>query len=133
MKRFFAVFLGLCVVLSFTGCGGTEGNDGLGNGWVPERTMDLRYATQFQVEYYTGGYKLITLGDGSRFLVIPKGCERPKRIHRDIVSLYQPIENIYLAATAAMCLFDGMDRLDAIRLSSLKEEDWYIKNARTAM
>lgn len=133
MKRVFALFLVLWFVLSIAGCGSTEENDGLGNGWIPERTMELRYATQFQVDYYPGGYKLITLGDGSRFLVIPEGCERPKRIHRDIVSLYQPIENIYLAATAAMCLFDGMDRLDAIRLSSLKAEDWYIENARTAM
>ena len=101
--------------------------------WVPERRMELQFATQFQVDYYSGGYKLISLADGSKFLVVPEGCEVPASAPKDAVPLYQPIENIYLAATSAMCLFDALNRLDAITLSGSRAESWYIDNARKAM
>ncbi|MBQ2888269.1 MAG: ABC transporter substrate-binding protein [Firmicutes bacterium] len=134
MKR--CIYLCLMVVLLISilcGCGTTETGEGLGNGWQPERSMELQFATQFAVDYYQDGYKLISLNDGSRFLVIPEGAELPKGIAGDIVPLYQPIENIYLAATSAMCLFDALDRLDAIRLSGTRADDWHIENARLAM
>lgn len=99
----------------------------------PESSMETAYATQFSVDYYAGGYKLISLGDGSRFLVIPEGGSLPEGVDESIVPLYQPIENIYLAATSVMCLFDAMDRLDAVTLSGTEADGWYIENARTAM
>ena len=134
MKRCIALCLTIVLLLSLLcGCGTTEIEEGLGNGWEPERSMELQFATQFSVDYYQGGYKLISLADGSRFLVIPEGAELPKGISKDIVPLYQPLENIYLAATATMCLFDALDCLDAIRLSGTKEDDWHIENAQLAM
>ena len=134
MKRCIALFLTVTLLLSVLGgCGTVETKEGLGNGWEPERSMELQFATQFSVEYYQGGYKLISLADGSKFLVIPEGAELPKGISRDIVPLYQPLENIYLAATASMCLFDALDCMDAIRLSGTKEDGWHIENARLAM
>ena len=95
--------------------------------------MELQFATQFQVDYYAGGYKLISLADGSRFLVVPEGCQVPDAAPKDVVPLYQPLDNIYLAATSAMCLFDALNRLDAISLSGSRAESWYIDNARKAM
>jgi len=114
-------------------CRTTEMKEGLGSGWEPECSMELQFATQFSIDYYTGGYKLISLADGSRFLVIPDGSELPKGVAKDIIPLYQPLENIYLAATASMCLFDALERLDAIRLSGTREDGWHIENARLAM
>lgn len=131
MKRLAALFLAAALLLC--GCAPAETQEGLGNGWQPESTMELEYAHEFQVDYYRDGYKLITLGDGSCFLVVPEGGGVPEGIGEDIVPLYQPVENIYLAATAAMCLFDGLDRVDAIRLSGTKQEGWYIESARQAM
>lgn len=131
MKRLAAWLLIAATVLS--GCAAGNPGEGLGNGWQPEKTMELEYAHEFQVDYYQGGYKQISLADGSRFLVIPEGGKLPEGIAGDIVPLYQPIENIYLAATAAMCLFDGLGRADAIRLSGTKAEGWYIDSARRAM
>ena len=32
-----------------------------------------------------------------------------------------------------MCLFDALERLDAIRLSGTREDGWHIENARLAM
>ena len=122
----------LILALLLTGCAPAEPARTQSE-WVPERTMDLQYATQFQVDYYSGGYKLISLADGSKFLVVPEGCEVPASAPKDAVPLYQPIENIYLAATSAMCLFDALNRLDAITLSGSRAESWYIDNARKAM
>lgn len=122
----------LVLALLLTGCAGAQTVETRSD-WVPERSMELQFATQFQVDYYSGGYKLISLADGSKFLVVPKGCEVPESAPRDAVPLYQPIENIYLAATSAMCLFDALNRLDAITLSGSRAESWYIDNARKAM
>lgn len=116
-----------------SGCGSQEAPTGLGNGWEPEGSMDLEYATQFAVDYYAGGYKLLTLADGSRFLVVPQGADLPEGLAADIVPLYQPVEDIYLVATSAMCLFDALDSLSAIRLSGTKADGWYNDNARAAM
>lgn len=134
MRRCIALILIAALLLpALFGCETAEVTEGLGNGWEPERSMELLFAEQFSVDYYQDGYKLISISDGSRFLVIPEGAELPKGISKDIVPLYQPIQNIYLAAAASMCLFDALDRIDAIRLSGTKEEDWHIENARLAM
>lgn len=134
MRRCIAAGLAVVLLLSaLCACTAPQKQEGLGNGWEPESTMALDYATEFSVDYYPGGYKLLTLGDASRFLVIPEGADRPEGIGEDIVCLYQPVENLYLAATAAMCLFDGLERLDAIRLSGARAQAWYIPNARQAM
>ena len=122
----------LVLALLLTGCTGVN-TEQTQSDWVPERSMPLQFATQFQVDYYSGGYKLISLADGSKFLVVPEGCEVPASAPKDAVPLYQPIENIYLAATSAMCLFDALNRLDAITLSGSRAESWYIDNARKAM
>lgn len=131
MKKILSLLLCLTLLL-LPGCGKT-GQTGLGNGWEPEKTMELSYAEGFSVDYYPGNYKLITIQNGDRFLTVPEGSEVPRGISRDIVPLYQPLDRIYLAATSAMCLFDSLDRLDAIRLSGTKAEGWYIENARKAM
>lgn len=131
MRCLTALFL--CIVLLLSGCGQAVAQEGLGNGWEPVRSMELEYAHEFAVDYYEGGYKLITLGDGSCFLVIPENAEKPGGIAKDITPLYQPIENIYLVATSSMCLFDSLERLDAIRLSGTREDGWYIDNAGAAM
>lgn len=134
MKRITATLLIVCFVLSaMCGCTNKGEITGIGNGWMPTKTMELTYAKQFSVDYYEGGFKLITLADKSRFLVVPEGKDSPKGISRDITPIYQPVKNIYLAATSAMCLFDAMDRLDAIKLSGTKEDGWYIENAKKAM
>ncbi len=133
MKRFLSGML--CILLILTclpGCG-QETQEGLGNGWEPIDSMELLYAQCFSVDYYQEGYKLISIQDGGRFLVVPEGKEVPRGIARDIVPLYQPLNRIYLAATSAMCLFDALERLDAIRLSGTRQDGWYVESAVQAM
>ncbi len=134
MKKFIVLSLVLLMMLPvLSGCTSGEAEEGLGNDWEPVSRMELQFATQFEVEYYSDGYKLISLADGSRFLVIPEGKDLPRGIAKDIVPLYQPLENIYLAASASMCLFDALDCMDVIRLSGTKADDWHIENAQKAM
>ena len=132
-KRSFVLFLALCLLAAFFfGCAGNAKDSSSALPAVTD-TMPLSYASQFSVGYCEGGYKLITLGDGSRFLTVPEGKTAPKGLDASITPLYQPIGNIYLAATSAMCLFDSLNRLDAIRFSGTQADGWYIENAREAM
>ena len=132
--RFFAL-AAVCLLLFalLSGCKGQAAHAEIFSGAECLSSMELSFATQFSVDYYAGGYKLITLADGSRFLTVPEGAEAPRGLAADITPLYQPVRNIYLAATSAMCLFDSLDRLDAIRLSGTREDGWYVAHARERM
>lgn len=132
----------ICIVLILAllaGCASTvpavgQANDkGLGNGWQKERSMELKYAKNFSVDYYRGGYALISISDGSRFLTVPEGMDTPAGIDRDIVILKKPVDHIYLVATSAMCLFDALGSLGSIRMSGTDAGGWYVPNAKAAM
>ncbi len=100
---------------------------------VYEGSMELKYAENFSVDYYAGGYKLLTVKDGTKLLVIPEGKEIPEGVEEDIQIMQQPMENLYLVATAVMDIFDSLDAIDRIRLSGQKEGNWYIESANEAM
>jgi iron complex transport system substrate-binding protein len=136
--KFSAILLSVLIILTtfqLQGCtsSSTESEDKLGNGWEIESSMELLYAENFSVDYYEGGYALITISDGSRYLVVPEDCDTPMGIDDDIIVLQQPIENIYLVATSAMCLFDALSSLDNISLSGTDADGWYVENAKKAM
>lgn len=101
---------------------------------VYEDSLRLQYAENFSIDYYAGGYSMITTKrDGSRFLIVPEQAETPEGVEEDIVILKQPIQDIYLVASAVMDMFCQLDGLDAISLSGQKQENWYIKDAKNAM
>ena len=99
--------------------------------WQSE--LPLTYAHEFAVDYYDGGYKLLTIGDGNRYLLVPEGGEAPAGLDESIRVIRRPLRSVYLAATAAMALFDAVDGLDAIRLSGTQAKGWYIQAASEAM
>ena len=101
---------------------------------VYEDSLKLQYAENFSIDYYAGGYSMITTKrDGSRFLIVPEQAEAPEGLEEDIVILKQPIQDIYLVASAVMDMFCQLDGLDAISFSGQKQENWYIKDAKNAM
>ena len=65
--------------------------------------MELAYADQFSVEQY-GAYKMITIVDNGRFLLVPEGVETPSDIPDDVVLLQQPLNQVYLVSSAVMDL-----------------------------
>lgn len=113
--------------------GSTESIDENNAEFVYESSMKLKYAENFSVDYYTGGYKLLTVMDGTKLLVVPEGKAVPENLEEDMYIMRQPVENLYLVATAAMDMFDSLDAVDTIRLSGQKEGNWYIESANEAM
>lgn len=101
---------------------------------VYESSMELQYAENFSVDYYKGGYTMLTTTmDGQRFLIVPEDKDIPENIEKDIVVLQQPMKKLYLVASAVMDMFRELDGLDAIAFSGQKEENWYIEEAKEAM
>ena len=98
-----------------------------------ESSMDLQYAKNFSVDYYEGGYKVLTTMDGTQILVVPEGKEVPDDLGDDVVVVKQPVKNLYIVSSSIMDIFSKLDAMDTIRLSSQKEEDWYVEDARNAM
>ena len=99
--------------------------------WQSE--LPLRYAREFAVDRYEGGYRLVTTSDGSRFLAVPEGAAVPEGLDADIRVLRLPLNRVYMAATATMALFDALDALDAVRFSGTRANGWYVENAAAAM
>ena len=98
-----------------------------------ESGLDLQYADQFTVDYYTGGYALIHIVDGNDYLVVPENNPVPDGLADTTVVLTQPLDHIYLVATSAMDLFCALDGIGSIRLSGTDERGWYIDEAKAAM
>lgn len=99
----------------------------------PVGSMDLKYAEQFSVYFYSGGFSVITIGRTDKFLLVPQDKDIPEDVPAEMTVIKQPVENIYLAASSAMDLFDGINSLDSIRASSTKEKEWSLPRIRTAM
>ena len=102
-------------------------------GLTYESTMDLTYATEFDVYYYKDGYKLIDVHEDKQYLIVPEGEEEPENLADDIVVIQQPTENIYMAATASMSLFDAIGGIDKVKFSGLEASGWYVESAKEAM
>ena len=127
--------LALCLVLLFCLLAGCTGHSGEKN-WselTPQSTTELKYAKQFTIEDYGNGLQLITIAQDRQYLLVPEGAQAPAGVPEEVTVLQQPIQNIYLTATAAMDLFRALDGLDAIRLSGTKESGWYLPEAQQAM
>ncbi len=108
----------------------TANIDALGE---PTGHLQLEYAENFSVDYYDGGYKLLTIKDGTQILIVPEGKETPDTLDESVIVLQQPMDNIYLVSSAVMDMFRELDALDTIGFSAQKAENWYIDEAKTAM
>ena len=99
-----------------------------------ESSMELDYAENFKVDYYTGGYTLLTTTmDNRKFLIVPEGKKVPEGLEEDVAVLQRPIKDLYLVASSVMDMFCELDGLDTITFSGQKEESWYVEEAKQAM
>ena len=140
MRRLPRALLTLLAVLTLCACG-DKAQDGL-NGenatvaWDElsfDEAMPLDYATQFSVSYAGDEYKRITIGQDQEFLLVTEGAAVPSGVPEGVTVLQQPLDEIYLVASAAMDSFAQLDAVDSIRFSGRKESDWYIEQAKEAM
>ena len=79
----FLIFIMAAVLL--TSCGQKEDagslavDENISASLTYDHRMQLDYAKEFAVDYYNDGLALITISDGSRFLVVPQKEEAPDR------------------------------------------------------
>lgn len=126
MKRilgslFLALTLALCASLA------------MAEGLTVESTLALDYAKNFSIDTCEGGYKLITISDGSRFLTVPEGADIPEGLDADIVTLQLPLDNLLISSTPTMSLLNAIGALDAVALTTTDYDDWYIDGVKAAM
>lgn len=100
---------------------------------VYESSMELSYAENFSVDYYEGGYKVLTTMDGTKILTVPEDQEIPEGIEDDTIILREPVSNLYLVSSGVMDMFDKIDAIDTLSFSSQKADGWYIESAKKAM
>ena len=129
-----AVCLMLCAVVC-AGCGSSNSgySTDISKELTHESSMELVAAKGFSIDYYEGGYKLITISDEGQFLVVPEGAAVPSDLNEEIVIIQQPLQNVYLVATAAMDMFRSIDAIDVITMTGTKIDNWYIPEAVEAM
>lgn len=137
VKKRISIVLIVVMMLELVGCAKSSGGDSaeakqiqvdeeISAGLAYEGRMDLEYATEYAVDYYSDGYDLITISDGSRFLIVPEDKEIPEDLDEDIKTVQQPIDNIYLVASAAMDMFRSIDALDRIGFTGTEQDGWYL-------
>lgn len=140
-RTMITICLFLLGLLMLAGCGSPSSayekqtvSDGISQELVYAGSMELQYAENFTVDYYEGGYTLLTTTmDGQRFLIVPENKDVPKDLDEEIVVLHRPIKDLYLVASAVMDMFCQLDGLDAIAFSGQQEENWYVEEAKEAM
>ena len=83
---------------------------------------------------------MLAVDDGRCYLVVPEavevtdnvevaeGAQIPEGTAEDLIILRQPLNRIYLAASAVMCQFDEIGAVDKVILSGLEKDGWYIED-----
>lgn len=135
MKKLKHVLI-LCVMMAaglfcLAGCSGSA--DNVDGKLEFDSAMELKYAQNFSVDNYKGGYKIITLKDGARYLTVPEGKSVPENLDSDLVVLQLPLTNVCLGSTTAASLMTGIDALDAVTLTTQSRDSWYIDEVGAAM
>lgn len=62
-----------------------------------EESMELTYATEFQVDRYEGGYALLTIFQDGQYLVVPEGKDPPRDLDKEIT--------LYCSSPSKICIW----------------------------
>ena len=129
MKRVIAILFA-CLLL--TGCTSSPAlsSDTVQESTVSADVMELHYADQFAVHYLSDGCAAIDIADGQKFLLVPEHGQIPENTENRVI-LQQPLKNLYVAASSAVDLFDGIGCLDSIHMISTK--DWSLPAVQEAL
>ena len=111
--------------------------------------MDTAYAETFDIFTYQPAdgsteevYRLIDVHDSGLYLLLPEktGADKSdasqkilKNLPASITVLQAPLDNIYVAATSSMALFDGAGAISQVKLTGTKEDGWYIDAPKKAL
>lgn len=120
--------------------GDTDTASGLAIFTVPElsglqfdHAMDPRHAECFNVYYYSEGYKVLDVPMGGRYLIVPEGGRIPEKLPGDMSVINAAPDNIYVAATSAMSLFNALESLDHVKFTGTNVDGWNIDAPKVAL
>ena len=95
--------------------------------------MDLQYAQEFTVDYYSDGTAYILIHGEFPFLLVPEGVTVSDEVIGDAVVIQQPLNSIYQASSAMVDPFLQIGALDKIRMTSTDENNWAIPEVLAAL
>ena len=86
-------------------------------------------------------YRLIDVHQSGRYLLLPQTDSAADSSQKDLIGklpssitvLQAPLDNIYVAATSSMALFDAAGAIGQVRLTGTKEDGWYIDAPKKAL
>ena len=86
-------------------------------------------------------YRLIDVHQSGRYLLLPQTNSAADSSQKDLIGklpssitvLQAPLDNIYVAATSSMALFDAAGAIGQVRLTGTKEDGWYIDAPKKAL
>ena len=122
MKRLTAAVLALLLMLSLCGCGTADApakTDGqtVSVSWdelVFDRTMPLRYAQQFTVEYAGESYKRITINNDRVYLLVAEGAAVPDGIPSGVTVLHQRVPSAFTQPSTIFVRMGSLSKSNAV-------------------
>ena len=87
-------------------------------------SLELKYADQFSVDYYEDGYIHIHIESDEDYVIIPEGEKEDSLGFENVTFIYENPENIYLAATSVIDLFETIDSLDNVMATGKESKDY---------
>lgn len=96
-----------------------------------ESKLEIKYATEFDVDCYEQGIRLIKIKD-DKFLVVPDDV-KVINVPADINVIKQSSNNVYLASSSAMDLVCTIGAVGHLHFTGTKREEWYVEDAAKAM
>jgi iron complex transport system substrate-binding protein len=103
-------------------------------GRVKTGSMELQYADQFSVDYYSDGTALITIATvEDKFLLLPEGVPVPEDLEAGVKLIRQPLDCIYQASSSAVDLYLQLGALDKLRMTSTNAANWELPEVLEAL
>lgn len=138
VRKLLGIALGAAMAVSLAAYGGGSGLsavkadasvEDLGqadwNDLTVVRSMELKYANNFSVDYCANGDKIITDGSQRQFLLVPEGGQAPDD-PGDMQILQAPLTRIGCFSTTHATLFHAINAIDKINLVTTAQDRWYI-------
>ena len=103
-------------------------------GLVYEDSLELDYASSFEVDYYKGGYKIVTDWEGRKTLLVPEGKDKPEEMEEEVDDVvFLPIENIGAFSTVIATELRPINSLDKIKLVTTEADRWHIQEVKEGL
>ena len=79
--------------------------------------------------------RLIDVHGSAQYLLLPENCDPSilQNLPDSITVLQAPLDNLYVAATSSMALFNAAGAIDRVKLTGTKADGWYIDAPKKAL